>query len=165
MELDDEGTMRLEHSTPSYFERRRVGILGPRKRKRKFTEFWKEEARRDAERSKLLKQKHAAARLWVVLHYPAANVPPRRAVVQQLGPEDFPAWPKHNGSCTFAMYEYCAYVRALITSASLADALGVPSHAAASGLSVLASEGLLREVRRIRVGRGTRSIVWEWAGP
>lgn len=164
MALDDE-SVQVPYTPSSYFERRREGILGPRLRKRKHTEFAKDETRARARSRELRAQLRAASRLAGVLD---AVRPGRDQVVALLaqaiaGPKaNFEPRPRQN---SLRIYEYCAYVRCLITAEGLAATFKFSMKRARNAIRDLAAEGLLRPQRRLLPRSSPWTTAWEWVGP
>lgn len=163
MDLEDDGSQQYaEYRAPSHFERRLDLYREGRRRKRFVSEFAKDDAAMRKARAVLNRQRFAARRLAKILPDPSAMaVLVARAVVD----EELKRWPTE---CSPEIYEYCAYVRVLITSRAVASALGLTQHRVANALSQLAREGLIRKVGRtlyMRRKEGAPSFVWEWIGP
>lgn len=153
------------YSPPSHFERRREAYLDGRARKRFVTEFVKDEIQRATESKELAAALRSARRLAGALD----RILPGEEQIAALLAQAF-AGPHANFGprmrCrSLRAYEYCAYVRALITVEGMAKALGVSRKRAGNAISALAAEGLLRKTRRLCTRTASFPVMWEWAGP
>lgn len=180
-----DGHVPISIPRPTYFRRPKREIVGTtRERKRFATDHLKEALIRDAQRLALQRANRAARELEAALarvddlkreqqesiHAWRSARAELRDVRGKVAESHRVAWeplqPQREPTQVSAeIYEYCCYVRCLITSEGMSSALCITILRAGNALSELARERLIREVRRESACRGGARLVWEWIGP